>query len=137
MNMKKLQKTSSAVLVAAGLSLAGAAQAQNVIVRVPDNAAELRANMEASIKAAAEGRSVGMITGTENPQAARRGDGAVGVELDASTMMYSVARIHADGSIEHVCVSGLDTAQRVLQVPTFAKHMTPKRSADKEKFDVK
>jgi hypothetical protein len=124
------------VLLAAGLALAGIAQAQNVVVRVPDNAAQLRAAMEASKKAAAVGKRVGMITGTVNPAAQRSASGAVTQELDASTLVYSVARIHADGSIERVCVTGLEDAEKTALAPVFAKRLTPATLAAKGKLDV-
>ncbi len=127
----------SLVLLAAGLALAGVAQAQNVTVRVPDNAAQLRAAMDASMKAAAAGKRVGMVTGTVNPAAQRSASGAVTQELDASTLVYSVARIHADGSIERVCVTGLEDAEQVALAPVFAKRMTPATMAAKGKLDVK
>jgi hypothetical protein len=130
-------RKNSAVLLAAVLSMAGAAQAQNVIVRVPDNAAELRAAIDASMRAAASGQRVGMATGTVNPAAVRSADGTVTQELDAGTLMHSVARIHADGSIERICVSGLQEAQRAALAPAFAKRLTPSSSAAKGSFDVK
>ena len=123
------------VLLASGVAVAAAAQAQTVIVRVPENAAELRANIEASMRAAETGRSVGMTTGRANPQAERSGRGGVSVELDASTLMHSVARINADGKVETVCVSGSEDAQKALTAPSFAKRMSP--VASKEHSDVK
>jgi ABC-type amino acid transport substrate-binding protein len=137
MSMKNLRKNSSAALVAATLSLACAAQAQNVIVQVPENAAELRANMAASMKAAEQGKRVGMITGTSSPGVSRSAGGMVSQELDASTMVFSVARIQADGVVEQVCVSGAEDAQRAAQAPAFAKRMSPTAAASKEEYDVK
>lgn len=132
-----MQKSPSFLLLAAGLALAGATQAQTVIVRVPDNAAELRAAIDASVKAAAQGQRIGMITGTVNPTAKRSASGAVTLELDAGTMVHSVARVHADGSIERICVTGLQDAEQAALAPVFAKRMTPSTSAAKGKLDVK
>jgi hypothetical protein len=123
------------MLLASGLAVMSAAQAQNVIVRTPDNADELRANIEASMRAAAAGQRVGMLTGMANPQQQRAGRGTVSQELDASTLMYSVARINADGKLERVCVSGSDAAQKALTAPEFAKRLSP--IASKEHSNVK
>ena len=57
------------------------------------------------------------------------------MELDATTLMYSVARINADGKVEKVCVSGADDAQKALTAPSFAKRMSPVVS--KEQSNVK
>lgn len=132
-----MKSSKYSLALAATLTLAGAAQAQNVIVRVPDNAAQLRAAMDASMKAAAAGKRVGMVTGSINPAAQRSASGAVIQELDASTLMHSVVRIHADGSVERVCVSGLEDAQQAALAPVFAKRLTPATVAAKGKLDVK
>ena len=120
----------------ASMAAGTAAHAQTVEVRVPENAAELRANIEASMRAAKSGQSVGMLTGRVNPpQEHRRGrTGVISQELDASTLMYSVARIGADGKIEKVCVSGSEQAQKAMSAPAFAKRLTP---VAKEHSDVK
>lgn len=124
MNIMSKSKVRSMLLVSA-LTLAGIAQAQNVIVRTPDNASELRANIELSMRAAAAGQSVGMVTGRVNPGQERMGrTGVVGLELDASTLMYSVARIGADGKLVRVCLAGTEAAQRALTAPEFAKRIT-------------
>lgn len=116
----------------AGFALAGTVQAQTVIVINPENAAELRANVEASMRAAKRGESVGMNSGRQNPASRTLRGGMVEQELDASTLMHSVARIGADGKLERVCVTG-DMADKALSAPNFAKRMTPA----KEAFDVK
>ena len=134
MNVISIPKARSLLLMA-GLTLVGIAQAQTVIVRTPDNADELRANIEASMRAAAAGNRVGMTTGRANPQAQRAARGGVAMELDATTLMYSVARINADGKVEKVCVSGADDAQKALTAPSFAKRMSPVVS--KEHSNVK
>jgi len=66
MNFISIRKILPMVTLAT-IALGTAAQAQTVVVRVPDNAAELRANIEASMRAAESGQSVGMITGRVNP----------------------------------------------------------------------
>jgi hypothetical protein len=108
---------------AAALVLGGSAQAQHVQVQSND-AAQARATMEASMKAAARGQKVGMLTGKLNPQPVKLAGGGVAQELDASTMMYSVARVNADGTVEMVCVNGSDAAAKALKAPAFAKRVS-------------
>lgn len=113
----------------AGLAMCGAAvQAQNVIIlNAPEaTAAAARAAMQASMEGARRGERIGMITGQANPQAQRSPNGTVSLELDASTMMYSVARIGADGQIERLCVSSAEDAAKALSAPSFAPRMSPK-----------
>jgi hypothetical protein len=119
--------TLSKLALAAGMLLGGAAaQAQNVIIlNAPEaTAAAARAAMQASAEAAKRGQRVGMITGRLNPQPQMQADGTVGQELDASTMMYSVARIGADGQVERLCISGSETADKAVRAPAFAKRIT-------------
>ena len=108
---------------AAALVLGGSAQAQQVQVQSND-AAQARATMEASMKAAARGQKVGMLTGKLNPQPVKLAGGGVAQELDASTMMYSVARVNADGTVEMVCVNGSDAAAKAKKAPVFAKRVS-------------
>ncbi len=121
-----------AVLGLVGLAV-GAAQAQNVVVS-SDNAATARAHVNASMKAAAAGQKVGMLTGTRNPKAVVQADGTVSQELDAGSMSYTVARRRADGSIEMVCVNGAEAAQKALKATPFAKRGS---QSAKEHSDVK
>jgi hypothetical protein len=80
---------------------------------------------------------VGMLTGKINPQPVVHADGTVELELDASTMSYTVARINPDGSISKVCVNGEAAAQKAMK-PTKAKNSVVKVSAAKGYFhDVK
>ena len=109
--------------VAAALILGGSAQAQHVQVQSID-AAQARATMEASMKAAARGQKVGMLTGTLNPQPVKLAGGGVSQELDASTMVYSVARVNADGTVEMVCVNGSEAATKAMKAPAFAKRVS-------------
>lgn len=131
--MNLMRKTSLATLLGAGLLLAAASHAQNVQVR-SDNAAQARAHMEASMKAAARGQKVGMLTGRANPQAEKLAGGGVAQELDASTMVYTVARRNADGSIEMVCVNGAEAAQQAMKAPAFAKRVS---QVSKEQSNVR
>ena len=109
--------------VAAALVLGGNAQAQHAQVQSKD-AAQARATMEASMKAAARGQKVGMVTGKLNPQPEKLAGGGVALELDASTMVYSVARMNADGTVEMVCVNGAEAAAKAMKAPAFAKRVS-------------
>jgi len=64
-------------------------------------------------RAVAERR--GMVTGHANPQVRVRANGTKVMELDESTLSYSVARRGADGSTELYCVTGKDSADHLLQ----------------------
>lgn len=112
--------------LAAVLVLANAAQAQTVIVRSLDAAesAKARAAVEASVQAASRGQRVGLVTGTVDPQAQVSRGGMVSQELDASTLMFSVARINSDGRVETVCVNSLKTANEAVTTPAFAKRIS-------------
>lgn len=121
------QNTLRTLALAAGALLAGAAaQAQNVIVINSPDAAATRAAFQASVDAARRGESVGMLTGRANPQPQRLPGGAVGQELDASTLMFSVARIGADGRVERVCINSAQEAERAVHAPAFAQRFTPR-----------
>lgn len=59
--------------------------------------------------------TAGMVSGSASPQVRVRANGTKVVELDESTLSYSVARRGADGSTELYCVTGKDSADQVLQ----------------------
>jgi hypothetical protein len=77
---------------------------------------------------------IGMVTGKVNPEPIVHRDGTVELELDASTMSYTVARVNPDGSISKVCVNGEQAAQKAMK----AKSPRVKVTAAKGYFhDVK
>lgn len=119
-----LSKIVATVVVTFGL--AAVAQAQNVIVRSLDAAesAKARATIEASMQAASRGQRIGMVTGTVDPQPQTSRNGMVSQELDASTLMFSVARVNTDGRVEMVCINSLASAQAVATAPIFAKRIS-------------
>ena len=116
--MKITLRTTATAL--AGMTLGLAAQAQHARVEA-NNPEQARAAMEASMRAAARGQKVGMLSGRVNPQPQRLANGAVVQELDAGTMVYSVARVNADGRVEMLCVEGSEAADKALKTPVFAK----------------
>ena len=131
--MKLHQVIQAGAALAIGVGLAASAQAQNVQVRA-DGADKARANVEASLKAAARGQKVGLITGRANPQPIVHANGMVEQELDATTLSYTIVRARPDGTLERVCVSGSEAAQKALKAPSFATRIT---LAGKEAAHVK
>lgn len=120
---------SAAALAVASLAT-GAAQAQVVVrdaetgkLRAPTaaEAAELfrdKAASKATIKPGA--RSV--VAGVKRAMPG----GGVAVTLDESTMVYSVARVNAEGAVERECIAGADAATQLVQAPkAFAKPIRP------------
>lgn len=86
--------------------------------RVP-TAAEAQSLQAASAKKSAP---VGLLTGRVNPQPITYADGTVQHELDTSTLVYSVARRNADGSISLYCVEGSHAAQQIVDGKVVASH---------------
>ena len=113
-----------AACAAAALLVGPAAQAQNVIIMHSPDASAARAAQQASVDAASRGQRVGMITGRIDPQPEQLPDGTVAQELDASTMMFSVARMGADGRVERLCMHGADNAVLAAKAPDFAQRFT-------------
>lgn len=141
MKLKPIQLGAVLGVGLAGLLLAGAAQAQQVraakqsVRIVSENADQARANLEASMRAAARGQKVGMLTGQVNPKPVVHADGSVSQELDAGTMSYTVARRSADGTIEMVCLDNAEAAHKALTAPAFAQRLSSKPA--KEQRNVK
>lgn len=109
-------------------SMAASVHAQ-VAVRDADNGA-LRAPNAAEAKSLApaatttvrgvEQRRIGLITGTVNPQPVTHDNGAVEQELDASTLVYTVARRNADGTLTMECVTGEEAAEQAVHAAAGA-----------------
>lgn len=118
----------AAVAVAAGAPMAASAAEQAQVVRDAETG-QLRAPTaeEAAALRAAAGKSAST---TSAPREIRHKNGAVEMVLDNSTLMYSVARRHADGSISQACVQGEDKAVAATRVPaSFAKPLRPTATA--------
>jgi len=115
-------------LAALALGVAASAHAQRVTrdsvtgeLRAP-TADEVKA-MDATGKRAT--RAVGVLSGRADPQAVRLPDGTVAQELTTDTLMYSVARKNADGTVSQYCVPGSEVAgvlkAKQARTATFAK----------------
>lgn len=68
----------------------------------------------------------GLVTGTLDPAPARRANGMVSLELDESSMSYTVMTRRPDGSLAMQCVTGSDAAARAMRgarggLPTSSK----------------
>jgi hypothetical protein len=59
-------------------------------------------------------KSKGMLTGTTTPQQVVTKRGAVMMELTEDSMVYSVAKVNADGKLEMQCVTGSDAASKFV-----------------------
>lgn len=57
----------------------------------------------------------GLLTGKPSPQPEYRRDGSVKLELDESTLSYSVVTKNPDGTLNMNCVTGADTAEKVVK----------------------
>ena len=108
--------------LAIGLGLASAVHAQTTARDTPTSDARApTADEAAALAAKPEGKASaarGLLTGKINPQAIVHPDGTVEQELDDSTVMYSVARRNADGSISTYCVPGAKNAERLVRGTT-------------------
>jgi hypothetical protein len=110
----------SKLIVLAGLLALGAvASAHAQRVTRDSVTGELRAPTAAEVKAMDSGkrstRAVGVLSGKADPQAVHMPDGTVMQELTTDSLMYSVARKNADGSISQYCVHGEEAAQRLVK----------------------
>lgn len=116
------RKTLSAALALAGLAV-GAAQAQ-VVVRDAETG-QLRAPTAAEAAELAAKAKPSSSAATAGVQRALPG-GGVALMLDESSMVYSVARVNAQGAVERECVTGGDAATRALQArKSFATPIKP------------
>ena len=111
-----------------------ARDAQTGQVRAPTAEESRTLDAAAARTRAAKGaKRVGMASGAVNPQSTMTADGAVQLELDESTLSYSVARRNADGTIEMVCVEGSEAANKALKAPKFASRPVMKAAKEQQK----
>ncbi len=115
----------TAALAVAAFTLSPAVQAADQGLRVfrdpvtgqlrAPTAAEVKALEAAAPKSAAKSGALGVNTRTLNPKPIRHANGAVEQELTDNDMSYSVATRNADGSANLYCVTGADTAAKVMK----------------------
>ncbi len=123
------------------LGLAAGAQAQTVTkdsvtgeLRAPT--AEEAKTLEAAKTGKRAAAPVGILSGRADPQPQRLPNGTVAQELTTDTMMYSVARKNADGTISQYCVTGDDAAQRLVKAkPDKAQSFA--KAAKETTYEVK
>jgi hypothetical protein len=108
--------------LAIGLGLASAVHAQTAARDTPSGSMRaLTADEAAALAAKPDAKTPparGLLTGKINPAAIVHPDGTVEQELDDSTVVYSVARRNADGSISTYCVPGAKNAERLMRSTT-------------------
>lgn len=125
---------SAAALAAPEEGMRAARDAKTGQVRAPT--AEESRTLDAAaakMRAAKGAKRVGMASGAVNPQSVMTADGAVQLELDESTLSYSVARRNADGTIEMVCVEGSEAASKAVKAPKFASRPVMKAAKEQQK----
>lgn len=112
----------AALALALGFGLAAPAQAQTAARDTPSSTLRApTADEAAALAARPSGKGSaprGLLTGKANPQPVIHRDGTIEQELDDSTMMYSVARRNANGSISTYCVPGAQNADRLVKGTT-------------------
>ncbi len=113
-----------ALIIAASACLPALGQAaENPGVQIVKDPAtgELRAPTHQEFKALekqakkTKGKSLGLISGHPVRGPVHRPDGSVSMELDESSMAYSVMTRNADGSMNFNCVTGADTAEQLVE----------------------
>jgi len=140
----KIRSRLRPALALAGLVLIGAAPIVNAaegmtVVRDPETG-QLRA------PTAEEAQALGAVGGSplkssslavEAVQSPLPG-GGVSMQLDESTMMYSVARRNGDGSVDRYCVDGHDKAEKVMNAPqNFARPIRKTVTARGAQYETK
>lgn len=128
--MKMSYLATAAVAAAFGLPAVSLAAEAATVVRDAETG-QLRAPTAAEAKAL---RDQAARTGGGTASSAvvgqrqiRHKDGTVEMQLDGSSMMYTVAQRHADGSITRACVQGEDQAKAIAGAPqSFAKPLRAK-----------
>ena len=124
---------SAPALAAAEAGMRAARDVKTGQVRAPTAEESKTLDAAAAKLRAAKGKArVGLASGTLDPQAVTYADGAVELELDESTLSYSVARRNADGTVEMVCVQGKDAANKALKAPQFASRPSASKASKEQ-----
>ena len=137
------------VVAAAGAAGPALAQEAGMVVTRDAETGQLRAPTADEMKALqAAAKSSNRSSGRTAAPAAEivHANGAVELAVGEDTMVYSVARINAQGKVERACVQGLDASQKAMKAPvSFAArpqasrvaHAAPVARQAKETLDVK
>ena len=78
---------------------------------------QLRAPTASEMKALEAARKPSSSRAATTPVEVRYADGTVGMTLGDDHMMYSVARVNAQGKVERVCVQGVEASQQAMKAP--------------------
>lgn len=122
----------AALALASAAPMAAQAAPQSVVVRDAETG-QLRAPNAEEAKALNASRSKASRSSlaAAAPEPRTLANGAVAMDLDESTLIYSVARRNADGSISRFDVQGKDVAEKAVKSPkNFAKPMTAKTTRE-------
>ena len=122
----------AALALASAAPLAAQAAPQSVVVRDAETG-QLRAPNAEEAKAlnAARGKAARSSLAAASPEPRTLANGAVSMELDESTLVYSVVRRNADGTLSRFDVQGKDAAEKAAKAPkNFAKPMTAKTTRE-------
>lgn len=111
-------------------AVASSAMAQRAARDNPGDALRALTPAEARALESKASAPVGLRSGKPNPQPVTHADGSVEHELDTSTLMHSVARRNADGSISTYCVTGTDRAERLVKASGSSTRMTVKAAKE-------
>jgi hypothetical protein len=138
-NTQFLRHAALIALLAGGVATAAHAQrvtrdAQTGELRAP-TADEVRAMDAAGSRKAAP--AVGIMSGRANPAPVRLRNGTVMQELTTDTMMYSVARRNADGTVSQYCVHGDEAAQRIVKGPQAKAQVVVSKAGKELSYELK
>lgn len=117
--------------LASAVPMAAQAAPQSVVVRDAETG-QLRAPTAEEAKAlnASRGKAARSSLAAA-PEPRTLANGAVAMDLDESTMVFSVARRNADGTISRFDVQGKDAAEKAAKAPkNFTKPMTAKTTRE-------
>ena len=120
-----LTPLATAVLAAAfAASSALAAGESGMTVTRDAETGQLRAPTASEMKALEAARKPSSSRAATTPVEVRYADGTVGLTLGDDHMMYSIARVNAQGKVERVCVQGVEASLQAMKAPaSFAARL--------------
>ncbi len=127
---------SSAVFAADAVDMPGMKVVKDALtgqLRAPTDDELKAAQAQMRSKSRSVSKAVGMITGTDAPQAVTLANGTVMMELTEDSMVYSVLKRNPDGSMEMQCVHGEDAAHNAVH--NHAHSHTTKQAKKEQKND--
>jgi hypothetical protein len=138
MSQRSISTSQLALAALLALGAVSSAHAQRVVRDAQTG--ELRAPVASEIVVdKARAGAVGLVSGRPNPAPVTLPNGTVMQELTTDSLMYSVARRNADGSISQFCVTGQEAASRIVQGKPAATSRLAKadKSSKGQVYEVK